>query len=551
MKRTPRSSSPGLALKAAAIVASVSLTAACFGGASAGSGKGGTGAAAEDAGPPQSGGTLVQSTTADARSLDPHKEASYAVHGAIGAVYSRLVAYKTGPDVPYGTSEVEGDLAEKWSSSEDGLTWTFNLRKGVRFQNIPPVNGRELTSADVMCTIDRINTLPGHQRGLLALVEDVKAPDDHTVEFSLSSPFAAFDETLANPFLVILPCEGTEGKFDLTTTAIGTGPFILKKWLRDQERQYVKNPDYYVEGKPYLDGYTTTIMPDAQAQIAALRSGKLDMMTGLSTEKRQVQALVKQMPDLQLREEAGTTQTRIYMNAERKPFDDVRVRRAVAMAIDRKGMLSGIRAGGQVTGPITPTFFGALPNEEVEKLTPFDPAQSKKLLAEAGYPSGFEVTMIVTTGYGETIVREAQWVLEDLAKVGIKATLEVQDYAKYVGDTWPSSKYDIMYGLQTPMLSADQYLTSEWASDGGRNWSKVNDPELDRMIEEQRIMADPAKREKALQEIDRYIIEKVSTPLPLYVYTGQTLMSGKVHGYHPHPDYSAREYENIWLDQGK
>jgi peptide/nickel transport system substrate-binding protein len=535
----------------AAVLICGALSTGCFGGTQAADTKGArSGAVVEDAGPPQDGGVLHIAATTDATSLDPQKEASYTVHGAVGAVYSRLVAFQTGPDVPYGTSEIEADLAEKWESPDNGKTWTFHLRHGVHFHDKAPVNGRELTSKDVLCTMDRIKKLPGHQVGLIANVADIAAPDDYTVTFNLKQPYVAFDETLANPFLVILPCEATDGGFDPAKDAIGTGPFVLKSWKKDQERVYVKNPDYFMPGLPHLDGYTTTVIPDAQAQIAALRSGKLDMITSLSTEKRQVDALVKQLDGLQLRQEKGTTQTRVYMNAQQAPFDKLDVRRAVAMAIDRKSMIKSIRAGGQLTGPVTPTFFGALPEDEVAELNPYDPDRAKKLLADAGYPNGFETSMVVTNGYGETIVREAQWVQQDLEKVGIKVKIDVQDYATYAGDTWPKSKYAIAYGLQTPMLSADEYFTTEWMSTGTRNWSLVDDPKLDQMITAQKTMADSGQREKALQDLGRYVLENVATPLPLYVYDTQTLMVGKVHGYFPHPDYSAREYQDIWMEQG-
>ncbi|MFO6452352.1 MULTISPECIES: ABC transporter substrate-binding protein [unclassified Aeromicrobium] len=534
---------------AAILVATAAVSSACFGSGGGSSEASAEGALVTDDGPPQPGGTFHIAGTADAPSLDLQKEPAYSVHSAIGAVYSRLLAFKTGEDVEYGTNEVEGDLAESWDTSEDNRTWTITLRDGVVWHDKPPVSGRAFTSKDVLCTFDRMKEIQGHALGLIGNVDSIEAPDDQTVVFTLKSGFSAFDETLANPFLAILPCEAKDGGFDPATEAVGTGPFMLESWKRDQERVYVKNPDYFVENQPYLDGYTTTIMPDAQAQIAALRSNKIDMMTTLSTEKRQVDQLLSQVEGLQKSQEAGTTQTRVYMNAESKPFDQVEVRRAVAMAIDKQGMIDSIRAGGTVTGPITPTIFGALPTEEVEKLVPYDPDEAKKQLADAGFPDGFEATMVVTTGYGETIVREAQWVQEDLAKIGIKVKLDVQDYATYAGDTWPNGKYDIAYGLQTPMLTADEYLTTEYHSKGSRNWSNVNDPELDAKIEAQRAITDAGEREKALQEIDRYILENVLTPLPLYVYDGQTLLSPRVRSWNPHPDYSAREYENIWLKQ--
>ena len=544
-------SRPRSSVKLAAVLTATALaSSACFGsGSSAESGDSGAGSLVTDDGPPQSGGTFHIAGTADATSLDLQKEPAYSVHSAVGAVYSRLLAFKTGDDIEYGTNEVEGDLAESWEVSDDAKTWTIKLRQGVTWHDKPPVSGRDFTSADVVCTFDRMKSISGHALGLIQDVEKIEAPDDHTVVFELASGYTAFDETLANPFLAIMPCEAKDGGFDPATEAIGTGPFVLQSWKRDQERVYVKNEDYFVENQPYLDGYTTTIMPDAQAQIAALRSGKIDMMTTLSTERRQVEQLLKQVEGLQKSQEAGTTQTRVYMNAKSKPFDQLEVRRAVALAIDKQGMIDNLRAGGTVTGPITPTMFGALPTEEVEKAVPYDPDEAKRLLADAGFPDGFAATMVVTTGYGETIVREAQWVQEDLAKVGIKVDLDVQDYATYAGDTWPGKKYDISYGLQTPMLTADEYLSTEYLSTGSRNWSNVNDPELDSLIKAQRKIADPDARKDALMEIDRYILENVSTPLPLYVYDGQTLLAPRVRGWNPHPDYSAREYQNIWLKQ--
>ncbi|OLT40638.1 hypothetical protein BJF85_05715 [Saccharomonospora sp. CUA-673] len=531
---------------AGALLAVGLLTSACFGSGS-GASDGEAGQLVRNDGPPQSGGTFQIAGTTDTTSLDFQKEAAYAVHTSVGAVYSRLLAFRTGDDVEYGTNEVEGDLAEEWEVSDDARTWTITLRDGVKWHDKEPVGGRALTSDDVICTFDRLKEIQGHALNLIADVESIENPDERTVVFRLGSPYTAFDETLANPFLAIIPCEAAEGGVDLATEAIGTGPFMLESWNRDQERVYVKNPDYFVEGQPYLDGYTTTIMPDVQAQIAALRSGKIDMMTALSTEKRQVDQLLSQVEGLQKSEEEGTTQTRVFMNAQEEPFDQLEVRRAVALAIDKQGMIDTIRSGGAVSGPITPSMFGSMPTKDVEELLPYDPEEARRLLAEAGYPDGFQATMVVTTGYGETIVREAQWVQEDLAKVGIDVELDVQDYATYAGDTWPNGEYQISYGLQTPMLTADEYLSTEYHSDGSRNWSFVDDPTLDDLIEKQRTIADADEREQALQEIDRYVLENVATPLPLYVFNGQTLLSPRVRGWNPHPDYSTREYENIWL----
>ncbi|HYH31135.1 MAG TPA: ABC transporter substrate-binding protein [Pseudonocardia sp.] len=501
----------------------------------------------EDAGPPQSGGTLRYALPSDARSLDPHKESSFNTHIAIGSTYSKLVDFKTGPDIPYGAPELEGDLAESWEPSTDGTTWTFHLRHGVRFHDVAPVNGREFTSQDVLCTVQRIRELPGHQISQLSMVQEVTAPDDHTVVFELKEPYAEFDTTLAGHFMWMLPCEAARGEFDVSSTAIGTGPFVLERWERDRERVLTAHPDYYVEGQPYLERVEISIVPDQAATIAAFRTGQTDYLSVLSLDTAQAERILAENPDAVLFREQGLTQTRLYMNQEAEPFDDVRVRRAVALAIDRQGMMDSIRAGGSLTGPVTPTLFGGLPEEEAAQLQPHDPERARALLAEAGFPQGFSTRMILTDGYGENVVREAQWVQQDLAKVGIQVELVVQDYATYFTESFAGQNYEMGYGLQTPMLSADQYLSSEWASDGPRNWYGISDPVLDQMIAEQRGELDRAAREQQLHEIQRYIIENVSNPVPLYVYDSISIYASYVHDAWPHPDYGTRHQARMWL----
>ncbi|MHA6616984.1 ABC transporter substrate-binding protein [Pseudonocardia sp. DLS-67] len=532
-----------------ALVLVALLGSACF----SAPGGGGSGASLDerrpqqDAGPPQPGGVFRYALPSDARSLDPHSQSSFNTHIAIGSTYSKLVDFKTGPDIPYGAPELEGDLAESWETSPDGRTWTFHLRHGVRFHDVAPVSGREFTSQDVLCTLQRIRELPGHQINQIAMVQDVTAPDPYTVVFQLAEPYAEFDTNLAGHFMWMLPCEGTRGEFDLATTAIGTGPYVLERWERDRERVLTAHPGYYVEGQPYIDRIEISIVPDQAAAIAAFRTGQTDFLSALTLDVAQAERLLAEDPEAVLQREQGLTQTRVYMNQEREPFDDVRVRRAVALAVDRQGMIDSIRAGGSPTAAVTPTLFGGLPSEEAVRLQPHDPERARALLAEAGFPQGFSTKMIITDGYGENVVREAQWVQQDLAEVGIQVELVVQDYATYFTESFAGKNYDMGYGLQTPMLSADEYLTGEWTSDGTRNWYGIADPALDQMIAAQRGELDRAAREQQLHDIQRYIIENVSNPVPLYVYDGLSIYAPYLHDVYPHPDYGTRHQARMWL----
>ena len=361
-------------------------------------------------GPAEDGGILTINDTSDSPTLDPHKTGSAYTHLQVsGIVYSKLLEFEVGKDIEYGSMGVRGDLAEKWDKSEDGLTWTFNLHQGVKWQNVAPVNGRAFTSADVACTVQRIKTLPGVQKNLMDVVDTVDTPDANTVVFNLNTAYAAFDETMASFYMEILPCEGTSGQYDLATTAIGTGPFILQKWDRKVEKTYIKNPDYFVAGKPHLDGVRLIIQSDPAAAIAAFRTQQLDA-TGSITDTL-LPTVTSTNKDAVVRAQLGLIPTQMYVNSTVKPFDDIRVRQAIAMAWDRSGMGNTFQgAGFALSGPFPSTLFGAMTPEDSANAIPYDPDKAKKLLADAGYPEGLSVELLTTDGYGTTVVNSAQWI---------------------------------------------------------------------------------------------------------------------------------------------
>jgi peptide/nickel transport system substrate-binding protein len=498
-------------------------------------------------GPPESGGILTVNDSSDSPSLDPHKTGSAYTHLQVsGIVYSKLLEFETGRDIEYGSMGVRGDLAETWDVSEDGKTWTFNLRKNVTWQNVAPVNGRAFTSADVACTIERIQTLPGVQKNLMDVVDTVDTPDDHTVVFNLNTAYAAFDETMASFYMEILPCEGTRGDYDLATTAIGTGPFILEKWERKVGKTYVKNPDYFIEGKPYLDGVNLIVQGDPAAAIAAFRTKQLDATSSVTDTL--LPSVISSNPESVVRAQLGLIPTQLYVNSTVKPFDDIRVRQAMAMAWDRAGMGSTFESAGfALSGPFPSTLFGAMTPEESVELNPYDPERAKELLAEAGYPDGFEVELMTTDGYGPTVVNSAQWIQEDLKKIGITTTLKIIDYATYFS-TWQAKDYSLGFGLQTPFLTADEWLQATYLSTGPRNWYGTSDPELDAKIAEQRGTLDRDEREQQLKDLSTYIQTEVLNPIMGYTYAGLLVTQPYVHNMYTHPQLARPYVADVWLD---
>lgn len=496
---------------------------------------------------PKYGGTYTIVVSADPDMLDPHRSSSIYTHGYMGLVYNKLVTYEIGPDVDYTDYNIVGDLAEKWEVSEDGKEYTFYLRDAY-WHDIEPVNGRKLVAQDVVATMNRIMTLPGHQASLLQEVESVEAKDDQTVVFKLKQPLTPFLNFMANHFMWILPQEAVDGKIDLTTTAIGTGPFMLEKWEDNVSASFVKNSNYFEEGKPYIDKVVYQITPDVGAQIAAFRTGKADAITLISPEE--IDNILRTNPDTIINEVPLPTQIQVSLNMEREPFNDLRVRKAISMAIDRQNAVDQIYGGGEVSSPVNPTLGKwALPKAEREKLQPFDQEKAKELLAEAGYPDGFDTKIMATNAYGEQPVRMAQWVVEDLRSIGINAELEIVEYATFYTEKYPSKQYDMVVTYQTYFQEADEWLRTQLRTGSPRNWFGVSDPELDKMLDEQRVMLNEEERIEKVHDIQRYLLENVVNPIPLVTNNVYSPRHPYVKNYHPHASYGSIHMKDIWLDK--
>ncbi|MQA94412.1 MAG: ABC transporter substrate-binding protein [Streptosporangiales bacterium] len=525
----------------AALTAGVLVVASACGGSSPSTGSG------DDGGPPKPGGTLNIAMPSDGTTLDPHESPSFNTQERVGMTYGRLLRHKIGPDQPYGALKLEPDLATSWDISEDGLTYTFHLREGVKWQNVAPVNGREFVADDVIATFERIRE-KGFQVGALGPVTKMTAKDDHTVELKLSKPFAPLLNNMADQFMWIIPKEGAEGKFELQTKAIGTGPFILEKWERNVAATYKKNPDYWEKGKPYLDRVVFKVVPDQGARIAAYRSGETQLV-GATTDEEAV-ALERSVAGTRVLNLLSGTPVNLFLNVDHKPLDDVRVRKALSMAIQRKSMKDAIFKGGQYGGPVAVSLKQwALPDAELAQLQPTNPTEAKRLLAEAGYPNGLDLKLMVTQGYGPLYPRVAEWLVEDFAKIGVRAKIEVVEYATYFTSRWPKQQYEMSVGPQTPFLEPDYWLRDQLHSDGPRNWMGVNDPKLDKMVEEQTQIMDPKERAEKIKEIQRYVLEQALPPVQVWNHPTKVLLHQEVKRFHPQPEYGYPELRETWLAQ--
>ncbi len=503
-------------------------------------------------GDPVRGGHLVISGPSDIGSLDPIASSSFNTQYRIAHVYQRLFSFETGPDIGYTQAVLKPELATDWEISEDNLTYTFTLRQGVTWHDVEPVNGREFTSADVKATFDAI-LAEGHQSNLLERVDSIDTPDDYTVVLNLSAPFAPLLNNMASHFMWILPAEAFEEGYDRTTTVIGTGPFVLTEREVDVTTRFEANPNYWDVGfdgepLPYLDSYEQVVINDTQQVIAAFMAGEIQVMTN-GTPIELLNQLKEDFPEAFYGEWIDAGMGQVGVNMEREPFNDLRVRQAISLAIDREGMGATIRGGGTIPTNISAALADfTLPEEERKELLQYDPDRAKELLAEAGYPDGLDATLIATDRYGALYTAQTEWLVEDLEAIGINVELELLDYATYFGSRWPDVEYDLQFGPQTPFLEPDEWLRGQMGTGAGRNWYNISEPELDALLDEQLGIVDRDERIEKVQEIQRWTLENLMNPIPVWTVLTRWNYAPEFQNFFRHASYGFNGLESTWLE---
>jgi peptide/nickel transport system substrate-binding protein len=367
--------------------------------------------------------------------------------------------------------------------------YTFALRRGVRFHNKPPVSGREVIAEDVKYSLERFMAKSSFATRFEP-VAGVDVVDRYTVRITLKEPYAPFLNHLANPsFCAILPREVEEKlkDFNAPEAVIGTGPFVLKSYDKGVRVVFERNPDYFMKGLPYLDGAVIEITPDAAARVAVLRAGKVELphiWGWLSPDE--AKSVQKTSPELVLTPHQVVGQGFIYMRTDQPPFNDIRVRRAVSLAIERKAWNDALLFGeGCVdAGPIPCALkewkvdAATMDQAKAKYLVGYDPTESKRLLTEAGHARGLTVPMFHWPGYVVPWRSYYELAAENLGKVGITVELKPEEYGKYISTT-ALGKYEKMaMGPSTPFTEVDDYLYGRFYPELPTNQSRVADPEL-------------------------------------------------------------------------
>jgi peptide/nickel transport system substrate-binding protein len=511
---------------------------------------------------PKRGGTISVRTW-DPPHFDPFQTISYKTHIALSFTHSRLLRHKAGPGVTPGTFPIEGDLAESWTQPNE-TTYIFKLRKGVRWHNKPPVNGRELTADDVVFSVNHFLTVKGNANAyMLKSVDKVEAVDKYTVKFTLKEPFVWFLDMISNPHAVAIVAKEVlekHGDFKKAESVIGTGPWMLDSYRPNVGLTYVRNPSYFIAGQPYIDRVEATVDEDNASRTAAFLSGKYDLGwefpgTINRTDWVQIKDNLKQKrPKLQTVEFASPVMSHISMRTDQKPFSDIRVRYAMSMAIDRKNIIDATLEGVGAMNPPVPAGLKewSVPFDKLgegAKYYKHDPAEAKKLLAAAGYPNGFPISMCFTT-YGSTLLVDImQLVQKDLKAVGIDAKIDQKEYGAYIATCFYGKFDSTTFGPQTGFLEPDNFLFGQYYPEELKNQSHINDPVVADMLVRQRRTLDIAKRRELIFEIQRYLANKqyyIQMPSSVYV----AVWEGAVKNYAPNMgyDYGGR-LQAAWLDR--
>ena len=473
-----------------------------------------------------------------------------------GAVANRVVGQRTGPRMSKFRVDIEPELASSWEIAPDGMTYTFRLEPGVKFQNLAPVNGRLLTAQDVKLALDRFAQASGTGL-LLDSVDQVATPDDGTVEIALRRPEVDFLNTLGTKPLVIYAPELYEGD-QLQSNAIGTGPAILDEYEQSAFLRVKANPDYW-QGKPLLDGIEWRPMRDPEARKAAFRVGQIE--SGVSvTGPAELDALLSQVPDAQV-----MTNPIIYSiyatvyNPTRTKFQDERTRQAMVLAIDDERAAEIMSQGWAKTLPMFgwPFLFDKPPSgAELGPWYRYDPAEAKKLLAAAG-AEDLEWEAVYWPGSQEARVAVIKDMLRD---VGVELTPKLVDSAawqeQFYGRKWLESTDAIFTFVSRQSPSATGFFYENVHSQSVKNYFGINDPEIDDWADKQRIELNPEDRKDLLRKIwDKALASAYSldTPTGYRIHIYQPWLryyrfNGPYNSVEEFHDFG-RGFHKAWLDK--
>jgi peptide/nickel transport system substrate-binding protein len=505
---------------------------------------------------PRSGGELVFPVPSEPPSYDGHREETFGLIHPFAPFYNTLL--RVDP-LDRGGTKPAPSLAESWTVSPDGRTYTFKLVKGVRFHD-----GSEMTSRDVKASYDKIIFPPAGvgstRKGQYAVVEAVEAPDAGTVVFRLKNPSGSFIASLLSPYNFIYKADILAKDMNwFEKNVMGTGPFTFVEHVKGSHVVGKKNPNYWDKGKPYLDGFRAIFMRESAAQVAAVRGERAHIQFRGFTPKDRDNLKAALGDKITVQESPWDCILLGAINHEKKPFDDKRVRRALTLALDRheaSKALSQIAIVKEVAGVQVPGTPFATPPEELNKLAGYwtdaekSRAEARRLLKEAGVPEGFSFTF---TNRGIPMPYEplAVWMIDQWRKVGLNVKQQVLEGAAYFtplrkGDFEVAMDFQCGYIVE-PDLDMYKFLSFDR---NPANYGRYKDPVLDELYDRQSRATNVEERKQIVRQFEKRLLDEEAHYLMTLQWHRIIPHSSKVKGWTVTPShYLNNTLDTVWLSE--
>lgn len=496
----------------------------------------------------ESTGALVYGSGGPPVRLDPGNITDGNSIIVLEQIYNRLIGFTP------GTTELEPSLVTEWSSSDDGLTWTFTLREGVTFHD-----GTDFNADAVVFNINRwwdpefeygyrdagnlfeiweylFGGFKGSENSILA---DVTAVDDYTVEFTLNQPFAAFPAALASGYFGIAsPTAIQEAGAEYGTPSggsVGTGPYVFEEWRSGEQVTLTRNPNYWKPDLPIEDQLVISFVEDPAARLAQLRAGTLDFTVDLTPDQlAEIEGDANLEPVFRPSFNVGY----LALNPTYEPLATKEVRQAIAQAINKEEIVKAFWGDlGQTDGHFTPPSMAEFQSGEVSDYT-YDPEAAQQVLADAGYPDGFDMElwyMPVSRPYFPNPKPIAEAFAAELGAIGINVSLQTKDWGAYLEDrNQPPGFQSFMLGWTGDYGDPDNFLYAHFGPGATADLGDWKDEEVFTLLNKAREVSDPAEREQIYAQVDKMLFDEA---LRIPIVHSQPLLARRstISGWEPSP----------------
>jgi peptide/nickel transport system substrate-binding protein len=505
---------------------------------------------------PKHGGILHFYHRETPPSLSIHEEATFSVNVAAMGIYNNLVEYDQHKP-QNSASTIVPDLATSWSWNKDNTELTFKLRQGVKWHD-----GQPFTAKDVKCTFDLLQGKAqdkfrkNPRKDWFAQVADVTVKGDDEVTFHLKRPQPSLLAMLASGYTPIYSCHVPAAQ--MRTHPIGTGPYKFVEMKQNESIKLVKNPDYWKKGLPYLDGIEFTIITNRATAVLAFVAGKVDMTFPTEMTKALIADIKKQDPTAVCEIAPINVSTNLIINRENPPFNNLELRKAMALALDRKPMIDIIFQGaGDIGGTLLPPPEGVwgMPPDILKTIPGYgdvqkDREQARAIMTKLGYSASNPLKIKVSTRNLATYRDPAVVLIDQLKTIYIDAELDPVESSQWFAKV---ARNDYSVGLNLTgngIDDPDQAFYENYACGSERNYTHYCNKELEALFDKQSVETDVQKRKQMVWDIDKKLQEDVARPILMHARSGMcwkpfvknlTVMTNSA--------YNGYRYEDIWLDK--